>query len=67
LSTDSKEIDMKRDRIESSWKQFKPSSDEQAWDELTTDDQLVNRIRESYGIADDETECQVTDWQARLK
>jgi uncharacterized protein YjbJ (UPF0337 family) len=67
LSTDGKEIEMKRDRIENNWKQFKPNADEQSWDELTSDDQLVNRIRESYGNADDETECQLTDWQARLK
>ena len=56
---------MKRDRMEH--KQFKDNADEQPWDEPTTDDQLVNSIRESYGIADDETECQLTDWQARLK
>ena len=58
---------MKRNRMENSRKQFKANPDEQSWDEFTTDDQLVNRIRETYGIADDETECQLTDWQARLK
>lgn len=58
---------MNRHRMETNWKQFKPSADEQPSDELATDDQLVNSIRETYGIADDETECQRTDWQARLK
>lgn len=58
---------MNRGRMESRWKQLKANADEQPWDELTTDDQLVNRIRETYGISDDETECQLTDWQARLK
>ena len=58
---------MKRNRMENNRQQFKANADEQSWDELTTDDQLVNRIRETYGIADDETECQLTDWQARLK
>jgi uncharacterized protein YjbJ (UPF0337 family) len=67
LSTDGKESEMNRDRMENKWKQIKANADEQPWDELTTDDQLVNRIRETYGIADDETECQLTDWQARLK
>jgi len=67
LSTISKESEMNRDRMVNNWKQFKANADEQPWDELTTDDQLVNRIRETYGIADDETECQRTDWQARLK
>jgi uncharacterized protein YjbJ (UPF0337 family) len=67
LSTDGKESEMNRNRMEKDWKQFKANADEQSWDELATDDQLVNSIRETYGIADDETECQLTDWQARLK
>lgn len=58
---------MNRNRMERNWKKFKANTDEQPWDELTTDDQLVNSIRETYGIADDETECQLTDWQSRLK
>ncbi len=58
---------MNRDRRESKAKQFKSNADEQLWDEFATDDQLVNSIRETYGIANDETECQLTDWQARLK
>jgi len=58
---------MKWDRGESTTKQFKTNTDEQAWDEFASDDQLVTRIRETYGISSDETECQLTDWQSRLK
>lgn len=58
---------MNRNRMEKNWKQFKDNADEQPRDELAIDDQLVNSIRETYGIADDETECQLADWQARLK
>ena len=58
---------MNRNRMENNWRKFKTNTDEQPWEELTTDDQLVNSIRETYGTADDETECQLTDWQARLK
>ena len=58
---------MKRDRKESNTKQFKTNADDQSWDEIATDDQLVIRIRETYGISSDETECQLTDWQSRLK
>jgi hypothetical protein len=67
LSADAKENDMKRERRESNTKQFKANTDEQPWDDLGTDDQLVTRIRETYGISSDETECQLTDWQSLLK
>jgi hypothetical protein len=67
LSSDGKENEMNPDRRENYGNRFKANADEQPWDELATDDQLVNSIRETYGIANDETECQVTDWQARLK
>lgn len=58
---------MNRSRMESKWKPSKDNTDEQPWNEPIIDDQLVNSIRNTYGIADDETECQLTDWQARLK
>jgi hypothetical protein len=64
---DGKENEMNLDRRENYGNRFKASADEQPWDELATDEQIVNSIRETYGIANDETECQVTDWQARLK
>ena len=58
---------MNRNRMQTNWNKFKANTDEHPWDDLTTDDKLVNSIRESYGFADDDTECQLTDWQARLK
>ena len=58
---------MKQDRRQYNGKQFKADVDEQPWDTSATDDQLVNSIREAYGIANDETECQLNDWQVRLK
>jgi uncharacterized protein YjbJ (UPF0337 family) len=67
LSNDGKESEMNRNRTEKHWKQVKDNADEQPWDELGIDDQIVNSIRETYGIAADETECQFADWQARLR
>lgn len=58
---------MDRNRMEKNWKRFKDSADEPPSDEFTVDDRLVNSIRETYGNADDETECQLADWQARLR
>ena len=55
---------MNWDRIEDNWKRIKGNVVEQ-WDDLT-EDQLASRIRESYGITDDETERELTDWQYRL-
>ena len=55
---------MNWDRIEDNWKRIKGNVTEQ-WDDLTTD-QLASRVRESYGIADDEAERELTDWQQRL-
>lgn len=58
---------MTRYHMENSWRQFTDNADEPPPDELVIDDQVVSSIRETYGIADDETECQLADWQARLK
>jgi uncharacterized protein YjbJ (UPF0337 family) len=55
---------MNWDRIEGNWEQIKGNVLEQ-WDGLTAD-QLASRIRETYGIADDEAERELTDWQQRL-
>ena len=52
------------DRIEDNWKRIKGNVVEQ-WDDLT-EDQLVSRIQETYGISDDEAERELTDWQLRL-
>ena len=65
--TGGKESDMAWNRTETNWKRFNGDADEQPADEFTIDDQLVNSIRETCGIADDETECQRADWQARLR
>lgn len=55
---------MNWDRIEDNWKRVKGNVVEQ-WDDLT-EDQLASRIRETYGISDDEAEGELTDWQQRL-
>ncbi len=64
---------MNWDVIEGNWKQAKGKVKEQ-WGRLTDDqldmmsgrrDQLVGKIQECYGIARDEAERQVKDWEAR--
>ena len=55
---------MNWDRIEDNWKRIKGNVTEQ-WDDLSAD-QLASRVRETYGIADDEAERELTDWQQRL-
>jgi uncharacterized protein YjbJ (UPF0337 family) len=63
---------MNWDRLAGDWKQFKGSVKEQ-WGKLTDDDltrvegkrdQLVGRIQNRYGIAKDEAERQVKDWES---
>jgi len=70
-----KETNMNWDRIEGNWKQFKGNIKER-WGKLTDDqldviagkrEQLSGKIQEVYGITKDETEKQISDWQARLK
>ena len=62
---------MNWDRVAGDWKQFKGSVKEQ-WGKLTDDDltrvegkrdQLVGRIQNRYGVAKDEAERQVKDWE----
>lgn len=57
------------------WKQFKGKVKEQ-WGKLTDDDldvidgkrdQLVGKVQERFGVAQDEAEKQVTDWETRNK
>jgi uncharacterized protein YjbJ (UPF0337 family) len=64
---------MNNDRIQGSWKQLKGKVKEQ-WGRLTDDDlgviegrrdQLLGRIQQRHGIAKDEAERQVKDWEAR--
>jgi uncharacterized protein YjbJ (UPF0337 family) len=65
---------MNWDRIAGDWKQFTGKVKEQ-WGKLTDDDltyvsgkrdQLVGRIQERYGIAKDEAERQLKDWERSL-
>ncbi|GHC83939.1 UPF0337 protein YjbJ [Pseudorhodoferax aquiterrae] len=64
---------MNNDKLEGNWKQFKGKVQEQ-WGKLTNDDldviegrreQLLGRIQERHGIARDEAERQVRDWESR--
>lgn len=66
---------MNEDRIEGNWKQFKGKVKEQ-WGKLTDDDldviagkrdQMVGKMQERYGIARDEAEKQVSDWESSNK
>jgi uncharacterized protein YjbJ (UPF0337 family) len=62
---------MNWDQVAGQWKQMKGKA-KAKWGKLTDDDlsmieghrdQLIGRIQERYGIAKDEAERQVQDWQ----
>jgi uncharacterized protein YjbJ (UPF0337 family) len=62
---------MNHDRIEGRWKQFKGKVKEQ-WGKLTDDDldviagrrdQLLGRIQRRHGLARDEANRQLNDWE----
>lgn len=64
---------MNEDRIAGNWKQFKGKMREQ-WGKLTDDDvdvaagkrdQFLGRLQEREGLARDEAEKQLSDWQSR--
>lgn len=64
---------MNWDRIEGNWKQVTGRAKAQ-WGKLTDDDldvvagrreQLAGKIQERYGIAKDQAEKQVADWQVK--
>jgi uncharacterized protein YjbJ (UPF0337 family) len=64
---------MNEDTVKGNWKQFKGKMIEQ-WGKLTNDDfdvldgkreQFVGKLQERQGIARDEAERQLTDWQSR--
>ena len=66
---------MNEDTIGGNWKQFKGKVKE-AWGKLTDDDldvingkrePMVGKMQERYGIARDEAEKQVKDWENRNK
>ena len=65
---------MNEDRIKGNWKQFTGKAREQ-WGDLTDDEvqqakgnreQLAGVIQKKYGIAKEEAERQVDDWQRTL-
>ena len=62
---------MNWDRVEGNWKTFKGQVKQQ-WGKLTDDDldvisgkreELVGRIQNTYGLARDEADRQVTEWE----
>jgi uncharacterized protein YjbJ (UPF0337 family) len=64
---------MNEDTLKGQWTQLKGRVREQ-WGKLTDDDldrvagnrdQLVGKIQNSYGIAKDEAEKQLKDWESR--
>ena len=64
---------MNEDRMEGNWKQFKGKVKEQ-WGKLTDDDldviagrrdQLAGKIQERHGVARDEAERQIKDFETR--
>lgn len=64
---------MNEDRVAGNWKQFKGKIREQ-WGKLTDDDldvvagkrdQFIGRLQERQGLAKEEAENQLKDWQAR--
>ncbi|MDO5087387.1 MAG: CsbD family protein [Comamonadaceae bacterium] len=64
---------MNEDRIKGNWLQFKGKIKEQ-WGKLTDDDldviagkrdQLLGKLQERHGIAKEEAEKQLNDWQGR--
>ncbi len=66
---------MNKDRINGSWEQVKGSV-QKAWGQLTHDDlsviegdrkQLAGKIQERYGVAKDEAEKQVHEWNQRTE
>lgn len=65
---------MNWDQIEGNWKQYSGQAQQQ-WGKLTDDDlqqskgkreELIGRIQERYGVARDEAEREVDDWQQSL-
>lgn len=64
---------MNQDTVSGNWKQFKGKVKE-TWGKLTDDDldvingrreQMVGKMQERYGVAKEEAEKQVKDWETR--
>jgi uncharacterized protein YjbJ (UPF0337 family) len=69
------EPSMNWDRVAGNWKQFKGRAKQQ-WGKLTDDDldvaagkrdELAGKVQERYGVAKDEAERQVDEWQKSIK
>lgn len=65
---------MNWDQIKGNWRQFQGKVQQQ-WGKLTNDDldivegrreELIGRIQTRYGIAREEAERQVREWESRL-
>lgn len=65
---------MNWDKIEGNWKQFAGKA-QAKWGKLSDDEmqqikgkrtELIGRVQERYGIARDEAEKQVSDWERSL-
>ncbi len=65
---------MNWDQIKGNWKQFRGKARQQ-WGRLTDDDlevaagnrdEMIGRVQERYGIARDEAERQVAQWESSL-
>ena len=66
---------MNQDTVSGNWKQLKGKVKEQ-WGKLTDDDldviagkrdQLLGKVQERYGIAHEQAEKQLSDWEAKHK
>ncbi len=64
---------MNWDRIKGSWREYKGKAQQQ-WGKLTDDDldvvdgkreELAGKIQSRYGVAKDEAERQIDEWQNR--
>jgi uncharacterized protein YjbJ (UPF0337 family) len=65
---------MNWDRVSGNWKQFKGKA-KQKWAKLTDDDltyidgkrdQFLGRIQERYGVAKDQAEKELAEWERSL-
>jgi uncharacterized protein YjbJ (UPF0337 family) len=75
FSNNVKEGAMDWNRIEGNWKELKGSVKEK-WGKLTDDhldviagkrDQLAGKIQETYDVAKDEVEKQISEWEKNVK
>jgi uncharacterized protein YjbJ (UPF0337 family) len=66
---------MNKDIIQGNWKQFKGEA-QKRWGRFTNDEldqiegnreKLLGQVQKSYGIAKDEAEKQVRDWEDKMK